>query len=212
MWARITIFFAVALVAAVAGGAWFGHLLAVNAPQSPIEPRLQATLPVTGADAAPVIPEPPQPRMDGTLGVPEREPVGANAEVPLVSVLEDESTAIAVQSDRTERVDTGGLDNLIASLSGPDNGQAPNGVPTANTAPQARSTELPPELAFAVARPATEAPAWLDSLRASLGRCGSQRFFSPAECEQRLRVQYCDPNGGWGRVPECPAAQRNVRY
>src|SRR5690606_9312355 len=138
MWARITIFIAVALVAAVAGGAWFGHLLAVNAPQSPVEPRLQATLPVTGADAdaAPVIPEPPQPRMDGTLGVPQRGPAGGD-DVPLVSVLEDESTAIAVTSDGANRVDTGGLEGLIASLGGLDAGQ-PNGVATVDAGQPSR--------------------------------------------------------------------------
>lgn len=216
MWARITIFLAVALLAAAAGGLWLGQLLASHAPQSPVQQVTQATLPVTGlgANGAPAIPEAPQPRVDGTLGIPARSPVAGGAHVPLVSVLDDEAPAISLSSDGDGSVvDTSGLDGLIASLNGDNVVHASGSIVTVNTpAAQPSQRELPPELAFAVARPAEDVPAWQRALRASLGRCSSQRFFSPAECEQRLRVQYCEPNSGWGQVAECPASQRNVRY
>lgn len=220
MWARITIFLAVALLAAAAGGLWLGQMLASQAPQGPLHQVAEASLPVTGAHSggAPIIPEAPQPRVDGTLGIPARSPVAAGAQVPLVSVLEDADPAIALSSDAGEfGADTGGLDNLIATLTGnPAAGATGAHLPPIPTPPppQAGRPDLPPELAFAVARPAEEAPipAWQRALRVSLGRCSSQNFFSPAECEQRLRVQYCEPNGGWGRVAECPASMRNIRY
>lgn len=215
MWARISIFLAAALLAAAAGGLWLGHMLASEAPQGPLYEVTQATLPVTGAaDGAAFIPEAPQPRVDGSMGIPARSPVSAGAQVPLVSVLEEESPAISLSSDADEdRVDIGGLDSLIATLGG-DTALRPADtvVGTMPPPPMQSGRDLPPDLAFAVARPAEETPAWQRALRASLGRCTSQHFFSPAECEQRLRVQYCEPNGGWGRVAECPASQRNVRY
>src|SRR5690606_84082 len=52
---------------------------------------------------------------------------------------------------------------------------------------------------------------WLQQLRSSLRTCGGQQRYSAAECEQRLRQQFCTPNDGWGSVPECPGYLRNLR-
>lgn len=217
MWARISIFLVAALLVAAAAGAFFGHMLVASAPFSPeTDDRPSTPIAQVGADGQAYVPEPPQPLVDGSLGVPARQT--ASELVPLVSVLEaNENPGISMSTARTDD-----LDSLMARLQttgpiGPGNSGIP--VPTVDGQPNGGAPargELPPDLAFAIAQPAEPAPAavpaWQQALRDSLGRCGRQRFFSEAECEQRLRVQYCEPNGGWGNVAECPAAARNTRF
>lgn len=237
MWARISIFIVAALMVAAAGGAWFGHLLVQQAPKSPV-PAAAGSTPIAIGLNGGQIPEPPQPLLDGSLGIPERTPAIPVPEAPLVSILDDENVPIRVSSaSSTSR--SSGDDDLEALLLRENNflsnsGAAGNGVAgvtpqdsagmVAQAAPAAppqpaprRDGELPPELAFAVALPAdapppSSTPAWLGNLRASLARCTTQRYFSQNECEQRLRLQHCEPNRGWGQVPECPAYLRNTRF
>ena len=230
MWARITIFIVAALMFAVAGGAWFGHLLVQQAPKSPL-PAAAGSTPIAIGLNGGQIPEPPQPRLDGSLGVPERSPAIPVPEAPLVSILDDKNLAIAASSASSKAGPRD--DDLEALLLRENNFLSNNGA--ANTAPAdsagtsqpaagataqpapRRDGDLPPELAFAVALPAdapapNSTPTWLGNLRASLARCSTQRYFSQNECEQRLRLQHCEPNRGWGQVPECPAYLRNTRF
>ncbi len=213
MWARITIFLVAALMAAAAGGAWLGHMLVQQAPHSSAPTAANGAPTAIGANGVAAIPEPPQPRVDGSLGIPSRQSVGASQDVPLVSILDDKELKIAASSASSSQ----GPDDLEALLIRESNFEV-KAVDAQASANQERSRtrpELPPELAFAVALPAdapAAVPAWRDTLRASLARCENQRYFSKNECEQRLRVQHCDPNGGWGQVPECPAYLRNTRY
>jgi len=225
MWARISIFIVAALMVAAAGGAWFGHMLVQQAPKSPV-PAASASTPIAIGLNGGQIPEPPQPRLDGSLGIPERSPAIPVPEAPLVSILDDANVPIPVSSASSRSgPKQDDLEALLLRESNflPNNG-APNPPPTASAgmsqpAPR-RDGELPPELAFAVALPAdapapgsaNSTPAWLGNLRASLSRCSTQRYFSPNECEQRLRLQHCEPNRGWGQVPECPAYLRNTRF
>lgn len=219
MWARISIFLVAALLVAAAAGAFFGHLLVENAPFTSERDDAPATpIAQVGTDGQPFVPEPPQPLVNGSIGVPQRH--HASETPPLVSVFEaNQDPGIAMTTSRSDD-----LDNLMARLQstgpiGPGNSGIP--VPTLEESPSGGQAprELPPELAFAVAQPANGAaaapaavPAWQQALRDSLGRCARQRFFSEAECEQRLRVQYCEPNGAWGQVAECPAGARNARF
>lgn len=230
MWARISIFIVAALMVAAAGGAWFGHMLVQQAPKSTV-PAASGSTPIAIGLNGGQIPEPPQPRVDGTLGVPQRGPAIPVPSAPLVSILDDANVPIPVSS--TSRGGGRKEDDLEALLLRENNFLSNNGaagaqqpapagtVPqTASNAPapaQRRDGELPPELAFAVALPAdapppSSTPAWLGNLRASLARCSTQRYFSQNECEQRLRLQHCEPNRGWGQVPECPAYLRNTRF
>lgn len=224
MWGRITLFLGAALVASLVAGAWFGHLLVKNAPVSPVAAATDATLSIGAGEDQRRIPEPPQPLMDGSIGIPVRNATPDFGAVPLVATDAAASAtdaeiegAPAPGSIAAEPHDAASVFNALANAEMPSGNKfevAEVEAPAA-TAPGETASHLPPELAFAVALPAEPqqaAPAWQGSLRAALGRCGSQRFFSPDECEQRLRIQYCDPNGGWGRIPECPAGMRNVRY
>lgn len=219
MWARISIFLIAALMVAAAGGAWFGHMLVQQGPKGPIAAS-PGDAPIAIGLSNGQIPEPPQPRMDGSLGVPERTPAIPVPEAPLVSILEDENLQISAAT--TSGTSQGGGDDLEALLLRENNFTPRSAEPPASTAAATqqpaprRAADLPPELAFAVAlpadAPAPSAPAWLEGLRSSLARCTNQRYFSKNECEQRLRLQHCEPNRGWGQVPECPAYLRNTRY
>lgn len=224
MWARIGIFLVAALILAAAGGVWFGHMLTQQAPVRHAAPLEEQPTQLLGMDGQPVTPEPPQPLVDGTLGVPSRPGASsAKSDIPMVSILEDENLAIQASSASGSQ----GADDLEALLQREGNftiagidltspgGSSPNADQGHQAAPA--RPELPPDLAFAVALPADapaapSAPAWREALRTSLARCARQSYFSPRECEQRLRLQHCEPNGGWGQVPECPAHLRNTRF
>lgn len=214
MWARISIFLVAALIAATAGGAWMGYMLNQQAPQSaaPAAADMTTTQAIAGHGDN-IIPEPPQPRVDGSLGVPVRNPAQQLEGIPLVSILEDDDLSISASAAAPVPKDD--LEALLQRANNfPVPGLDPAPAPPPAQAPLTRA-ELPPELAFAVALPAdapAPAPAWRETLRASLARCDTQRYFSKRECEQRLRIQHCDPNSGWGQVPECPAYLRNTRY
>jgi hypothetical protein len=230
MWARISIFIVAALMLAAAGGAWFGHMLVQQAPKSPV-PAASGSTPIAIGLNGGQIPEPPQPRLDGSLGVPERAPAIPVPDAPLVSILDDENVPIPVSSassgsgskeDDLEALllrESNFLSNSGVANPAPPPASAGMSQPAPQPAPR-RDGELPPELAFAVALPAdapapgsaNSTPAWLGNLRASLSRCSTQRYFSQSECEQRLRLQHCEPNRGWGQVPECPAYLRNTRF
>ena len=53
--------------------------------------------------------------------------------------------------------------------------------------------------------PAEPRGSWLDALKAELQRCAGLSFFDRPDCAWAARMQYCEPNQGWGTVKECPA-------
>src|SRR5690606_25438708 len=101
MWARISIFLVAALMVAAAGGAWFGHLLVQKAPKSPV-PAVAGSAPIAIGLNGGAVPEPPQPLMDGSLGIPERAPLIPVPEAPLVSILDDKNLAISASSSSSQ--------------------------------------------------------------------------------------------------------------
>lgn len=74
MWARISLFLAAALIASLIGGFWLGHLLSASVPLNPsthvdtVDTRSRQIGGIAAAD----VPEPPQPLVDGSFGVPRR--------------------------------------------------------------------------------------------------------------------------------------------
>lgn len=197
----------VAMVVVV--GVLFGLWLSWNAPveravEAPV-PMAQGRpgeAPVAAVDEQSYLPEPPQPRVDGSRGVPAR-PVLPNEPVPLVSATEAPEP-----------------DTLISTIA-PDLGalQAPaSQVPTAVTeAPRVIMQQPSSEVATVVAGAGDPADApggsgqesWLQSLRTELARCASQGMVSRVICTEQARWKYCNPGNQWGKVSECPGTGNN---
>lgn len=84
------------------------------------------------------------------------------------------------------------------------------GTPAADTPaanPPAPSTAAPKSTLRITEIPAENPHAWVDALKAELGRCAALGFFERPDCAWAARKQYCGPNQGWGAIKECPAQQ-----
>lgn len=231
MWGRIAIASLAAFAISAAGGVWLGNWLGAQAPQSVAAATVQesGSIGLTHSDTAAQVPEPPQPRMDGTRGTPPRPAaVFANAP-PLVSVLEDPDAEISLSATVPPAPDE--LATLFGQGPGvgfPDS-PAPSGLPTnaygdvatvnldppAPVAPQPfdPSNGLPLQHTPALPAdapldpPPTAAVDWQTALRNGLAACEQQGFFSRPGCRQQVRATYCTPNQAWGRVAECARAR-----
>lgn len=115
MWGRISIFLVAALVASLVAGVWFGQVLSRNAPLNPgaqLEDE-RAMRQAIGGDTALRVPEPPQPRVDGTIGVPVRAHMDES--VQLVSAAEASDSEISITTEQYTQKGTDPLAALIQS-------------------------------------------------------------------------------------------------
>lgn len=231
MWGRIAIASLAAFAVSAAGGVWLGNWLGAQAPQSvaSLEAQGAGTIGLTDGSQGAQVPEPPQPRMDGTRGTPPRPAdIFANAP-PLVSVLEDANAEISLSSTVPPAPDE--LATMFGQGPGVGFPDTPgtSGLPTnaysdvatvnldppAPVAPQPfdPSNGLPLQYAPALPADAPQTPAapasadWQAALRNGLAACEQQGFFSRPSCRQQVRATYCTPNQAWDRVPECARAR-----
>ncbi|MDS1139871.1 hypothetical protein RE432_05445 [Pusillimonas sp. SM2304] len=211
------IIFAVLIVAAGAsawGGLRLGDWLVAHgpvAPPMPEHPEL-SEVPVLDADGLPYMAQPPQPLINGQLGVPEA-PGQIAWEIPETSLEETKSTAAIDLATTTISMDeaiqiaemnNGGNPGLqgIADISGLGLGSGTfNGASNAPLQPIEMAPPPPPPPPVAT----QNNQAWQASLRQDLQACSAQNFFNRPSCAWTARNKYCEPNNAWGRVSDCPA-------
>ena len=154
--------------------------------------------PVLDADGKPYAAQPPQPLVDGTLGVPKAMSE-TQWQISEVSVVD-------LQDGSMRTLDTvSGLPPGPADVATVDVANAPT--------PASQSQRATPPAPNAAAKPAVKPPAppaanpveWLQSLRKEISQCESLGFFQRPACVQNARNRYCNPNNAWGKVAECPA-------
>lgn len=196
-WRALFFFLLLALVASWQGGRQLGLWLVEQAPESissssnTTENRGQ----VLDADGKPLAPQPPQPRIDGTLGVPrEMAPVEWTIEAVIASRAdansykkegeEDEEDGEESQEDRDARRDR---------TSDPDSVRAVDVSPPASSSSTTRPVITPAPLFT-----------WRDELKKELTQCNSVGFFRRPGCIDAAQTKYCGPNKAWGKVAECP--------
>lgn len=203
------------LIVSAAASAWgglrLGEWLIANGPEAPPItefPELTGE-PVLDADGRPYTARPPQPLINGQLGVPQapQQITWELPAVPLEEILANNRIALATTTITMEEAialadaqnSEGGLQGLgtIGELLGmnvpgtevqPIEIAPPPNAPTQGMAPQ----------------PGTQGN-WQAQLRSELQACSQLGFFDRPSCSWAARNRYCEPNNAWGRTADCPA-------
>jgi len=195
-WRALIIFLLLAVVASWQGGRQLGQWLIEQAPESiasafnPTDDRSQRL----DADGKPLAPQPPQPRIDGTLGVPrEMEPI----EWTIASVL-----AAGEDANSYDRDGEGRDENDTDSSDGDQ-----DTVRTLDVSSSSAITAAP--------RPVPVTPlapdSWQQALTKALAQCNSVGFFRRPGCIDAAQNKFCGPNNAWGKVTGCPARSSDVQ-
>jgi hypothetical protein len=224
-WRALFIFLLLAAVASWQGGIQLGEWLVARAPESisSAPGSKDSKEQVLDANGKPFTAQPPQPRIDGTLGVPR---AAAHVEwtiTPVIASLTDEgSIPMMVDSEGNyERRDSElaaggaglvGAQNDVATLDvasarvdtsgATSNASTRNaaGNPTQQTNRAGESTD--PSRAAIVAN-----LSWQQSLKKEIDQCSNLGFFQRPTCVQNARNKFCAPNNAWGRTADCPARE-----
>jgi hypothetical protein len=173
--------FAILLIAAGAsawGGLQLGNWLVAHGPTAPVAPTHPelSDVPVLDANGLPYTAPPPQPLVNGRLGVPsEPAQVAWHLEDPSLDKITS-NPAIHVATTTITMAEAQALQPVE---------MAPPPPPPPPTA--------------------VNNQAWQASLRQDLQACSAKGFFDRPSCAWTARNKYCAPNKAWGRVPDCPA-------
>lgn len=189
------------------GGISLGHWLVSHGPETPPVPEIlaDANVPVLDADGKPFVAQPPQPLINGRLGVPE--PVTHIAwELPETSLAHDRKDVPISIATTTITMDEA---RHIAQAGGQefrgiaDVGDLMGGNQGGNQPIQPVDVPPPPP------PPPADMPGsggdWQLALRQDLDACSRLGFFDRPSCAWAARNKYCGPNNAWGKTSDCPA-------
>jgi len=205
-----------AVVVSVAAGLALGHWLSDNAPVNQVEAPEQekgvfrpGDAPIATIDQNALLPEPPQPRVDGTRGVLPKA-TGAHEHVELVSAAETSSEDVMLSTGLLSEEEVAQLlagEPLTPALQEPQPFQVPSveggGLPPASTIPTITAGEVGPAGNAAAQQP------WANELRQTLAQCNAQSLITRVVCSEQAKWKYCGANAGWGLIPECPSTGNN---
>ena len=209
-WRVLILILLVAGIAAWQGGMRLGTWLVEQAPRSIASAPSSDTTDVLDADGKPLAPQPPQPRIDGTLGVPrEMAPIEWTVEAVIASYEDANSHGKQSDDDDDEDNDRNAeRRDYEASAAGRGLPTGPRDVATIDLGLPGVGLAAKPQSqapAGATSIPAPLGGAWQQALKKDLEQCSKQGFFQRPSCIQNARNKYCAPNKAWGKVSECPA-------
>ena len=200
-WRALILFLIVIVFGASVGGIMLGEWLVESSPavvNRTVTAGAKDPEPVLDADGKPFAAQPPQPLVDGTLGVPKTM---TETEWKI-----SEAAVVDVQDGAFRQLDTvSGLPPGPSDVGMVDVSSDNAGTPIPAGARPAVPSLPPSRPASTPTQPAPSSSAWLESLRKEMGQCESLGFFQRPTCIQNARNRYCNPNNAWGKVPECPA-------
>lgn len=218
---------AILLVAAGAsawGGIQLGNWMISHAPPANSNATVNqggddSNLPKLDANGRPYVAQPPQPLVNGTLGVPEKPPaqdwstrppslfdgVDPNVQISRESVTPAQAQAAADANNAglpAGASDVVTLDLDSQSAQSPSNGPLP---------PQSDGGyNQAPLTAQAGGAQAQQAQAnWQAALHREVEQCANLGFFQRPSCVWAARNKYCAPNNAWGSISDCPARPGN---
>ena len=202
-----------ALIILAGASAWagirLGDWLVAHGPVPPPvaqHPEL-SDVPVLDANGRPYMAQPPQPLVDGHLGVPEipNQLAWQVSEDSLEDIVNNPaihvSTSKISMEEAIQLAELGNADGSsvtgIADVSGLGLGGTGN-MPL-------QPVEMPPPASVTPAAPGQNNTAWQAELRQALQACSAENFFNRPSCAWAARNKYCEPNKAWGSIKDCPA-------
>ncbi len=191
------------------GGINLGNWLVAHGPASPL-PVEEDTLDgvaVLNADGKPFTAQPPQPLVDGRLGIPDGSG-NVDWNVPARSLIHDDvlppiaiaTTTITMEQARAIAEGDYGLEGLVSISDLLTHLQGDTGA--------VQPVDLPPAPATAAPRASggsVTAGNWEAALHQEIQACSRLGFFERPSCAWAARNRYCEPNKAWGKTPDCPA-------
>lgn len=198
------------------GGVQVGDWLVEHSPPAAPKPEADADAgqAVLDANGKPYLAQPPQPRVDGTLGVPDK-PADTKWDITTASLFDtvnDPSILISrsrMTSDQARQLAAASRSSLPSADADVNTLDLAGG-----TQPQSNNVPAPIQVAGTYAstglvQRGAEAPAaapggWQNALKAELARCAGTGFFERPTCSWNARNKYCAPNQAWGTMAECP--------
>lgn len=210
-WRILFLLLLVAGIAAWQGGIQLGTWLVGQAPLSVTSASTSDAAAVLDADGKPRAPQPPQPRIDGTLGVPrEMAPIEWTIEAVIASYEDANSSGKNSDEDGDDDDDEKSSErrDYEASAAGRGLPTGPRDVATVDlglpgVSPNAKPQSASPTNTRTIAAPLDGA--WQQALKKDLEQCTKQGFFQRPSCIQNARNKHCAPNNAWGKVADCPA-------
>ncbi|CAM4222632.1 hypothetical protein [Kerstersia similis] len=209
-WRSILIIIVLVLGAAGLAGMQLGDWLVSRAPTTAPPPHAtgEDADNVLDADGRPYVAQPPQPRLDGTLGVPETHPAEWN--VPMVSLLDtvnDPNVMVSRAKVTPESLQlvTRGASPLPADTRQDDTPPAADIRDIRDLrAALADDPGYPPVVAPSASHSSATGD-WQAALRRELQVCAdTMGFFERPSCAWAARRKYCEPNNAWGTTRDCP--------
>jgi hypothetical protein len=206
-WRVLSVFLVLAAVASWQGGIQLGNWLVTRAPDTvaSVADKDYKTLKLD-ALGRPITAQPPQPRIDGTLGVPrELDPIEWAIEAVTADDFETDPNRMKVDDDEDDEgtVSEGSETSDAKRLA---RNTRESADPTANSAGASDSARrptappVPPGITVSVI-------SWQQSLKQELEQCAKVGFFQRPTCLQNARNKYCAPNEAWGKTADCPPRQ-----
>jgi hypothetical protein len=160
------------------------------------------------ASGRPITAQPPQPRIDGTLGVPrELNPIVWAIEAIIADDLDTDPNKMKIEEDDEDSKVSEGSETADARRLAQDMAKradradgAPGQSSSWGSTQRPAAPPVPPGVTVTVT-------SWQQSLKQELEQCAKVGFFQRPTCMQNARTKYCAPNDAWGRTPDCPARE-----
>ena len=205
-WRVLIVFLMLAGVASWQGGVQLGNWLVTRAPDTvaSVADKDYRTLKLD-ALGRPITAQPPQPRIDGTLGVPrELDPIEWAIEAVTAEDFETDPNRMKVEDDEDDDTANDGSETADAKRAERNakerSDNAATSAPSSGATTRPTAPPVPPGISVTVI-------SWQQSLKQELEQCGKLGFFQRPTCLQNARSKYCAPNDAWGKTADCPARQ-----
>ena len=209
-WRVLVVLLVLAAVASWQGGVQLGNWLVTRAPDTvaSLADKDYKTLKLD-ALGRPITAQPPQPRIDGSLGVPrELKPIEWTIEAITADVFEIDPNSMKVEGDDDDEGKVGeGSETADARRLAQDTAKradradvTPSQSTSWGSTQRPAAPPVPPGITVTVTT-------WQQSLKQELEQCAKVGFFQRPTCLQNTRNKYCAPNDAWGKTPDCPARQ-----
>src|SRR5690625_2262098 len=201
-WRLITLILLTVLGASAWGGYLLGNWLIENGPMRAPSVAIYDDMPdqtTLGADGKPYVAQPPQPLVDGRLGVPDTPDVATwEIDHPRSPLQEPPPIALATT--------TISMAEAIRITSRDEHAGGLQGIARLDRIQPIEASERPPPPSQEVVQADTppQSANWQAELQKALNACKNVGFFKRPSCAWEARNNYCGPNQAWGKVPNCP--------